>query len=366
MKKILITGGAGFIGSHTCLLLLEKGYKVHGLVRRSSSFNRWRIEHLIQDLATYGKKLFLHYSDLSDDASLRRIFSKTKPDEFYHLAGQSHVGISFEIPEVTTQEIANCTVKLLEICRDQLPPPRIYLACSSEIFGNSSDSAQNEESPLNPTSPYGVAKAFCLHTGHIYRESYQLFVCNGILYNHESPRRGENFVTQKIVQGMCKIKLKKQKRLYLGNLYSKRDWGHAKDYVEMQWLMLQQENPEDYVIASGEMKSVREFIEICAKELGWEKKEGGKAIIWEKSGLDEVGKRADTEEVVVRIDPRYFRPTEVEQLLGDSSKARNQLKWKPKITLYQLIAEMIEEDSNEAKKESLLKKKGFSIYGSKE
>ena len=197
---------------------MEKGYEVHGIVRRSSSFNRWRIEHLIQQPSIYGKSLFLHYADLGDDASLRRIFSKTKPNEFYHLAGQSHVGISFEIPEITTHEIANCTLKLLEICRDQEDPPKVYLACSSEIFGNSSDSSQNENSTLNPTSPYGVAKAFCMHTGHIYRESYQLFVCNGILYNHESPRRGENFVTQKIVRGAAAIAQGKLDILELGNL----------------------------------------------------------------------------------------------------------------------------------------------------
>ena len=243
MKKALITGITGQDGSYLADLLLEKGYEVHGIVRRSSSFNRWRIEHLIQDSAIYRKNLFLHYADLSDDASLRRILTQTKPDEFYHLAGQSHVGISFEIPEVTTQEIANCTLKLLEICRDQDDPPKVYLACSSEIFGNSSDSAQNENSPLNPTSPYGVAKAFCLHTGHIYRESYQLFVCNGILYNHESPRRGENFVTQKIVRGAASIAKGKSDFLELGNLEIERDWGYAPDYVLGMWLMLQQETP---------------------------------------------------------------------------------------------------------------------------
>ena len=261
MKKALLTGITGQDGSYLTDLLIEKGYEVHGIVRRSSSFNRWRIEHLIQNPEIYGKKLYLHYADLSDDASLRRIFSKTKPDEFYHLAGQSHVGISFEIPEVTTQEIANCTLKLLEICRDQDSPPKVYLACSSEIFGNSSDSAQNENSPLNPTSPYGVAKAFCLHTGHIYRESYQLFVCNGILYNHESPRRGENFVTQKIVQGATSIA--KGKFRYIGAWKSRyrTRLGICSRLCPGMWFMLQQETPSDYVLATGTTHKLSEFIE---------------------------------------------------------------------------------------------------------
>ena len=242
-------------------MLLEKGYEVNGIVRRSSSFNRWRIEHLIQDPNIYGKKLFLHYADLGDDASLRRIFSQTKPNEFYHLAGQSHVGISFEIPEITTHEIANCTLKLLEVCRDQANPPKVYLACSSEIFGNSSDSAQNENSSINPTSPYGVAKAFCFHSGHMYREAYRLFVCNGILYNHESPRRGENFVTQKIVRSAASIAKGKLSYLELGNIDIERDWGYAPDYVLGMWLMLQQETPSDYVLATGVTHKLSDFLE---------------------------------------------------------------------------------------------------------
>ena len=265
MKTALVTGITGQDGSYLTDLLLEKGYEVHGIVRRSSSFNRWRIEHLIQNPAIYGKKLFLHYADLSDDASLRRIFSKANADEFYHLAGQSHVGISFEIPEITTHEIANCTLKLLEICRDQVTPPRVYLACSSEIFGNSSDKAQNEKSPLNPTSPYGVAKAFCMHTGHIYRETYGLFVSNGILYNHESRRRGENFVTQKIVRGAASIALGKLDYLELGNLDIERDWGYAPDYVLGMWMMLQQKKPSDYVLATGKTHKLSEFLESAFK-----------------------------------------------------------------------------------------------------
>ena len=313
MKKALITGITGQDGSYLCELLLEKDYEVHGIVRRSSSFNRWRLEHLIQNPAVYGKKLFLHYADLSDDASLRRIFSKTSPDEFYHLAGQSHVGISFEIPEVTTQEIANCTLKLLEICRYQNKPPKIYLACSSEIFGNSQNSAQNENSPLNPTSPYGVAKAYCLHTGHIYRESYNLFVCNGILYNHESPRRGENFVTQKIVHGAAAIAQGKLDYIELGNLKIERDWGYAPDYVLGMWLMLQQGSPSDYVLSTGSTHKLSEFLETAFKYFDLEYQQ------------------------YVRINQKFIRPNEPQKLCGDSSKAHKILGWKPSLSFSELI-----------------------------
>jgi len=316
LKKALITGITGQDGSYLADLLLEKGYEVHGIVRRSSSFNRWRIEHLIQDTGIYGKKLFLHYADLSDDASLRRIFSKTKPYEFYHLAGQSHVGISFEVPEVTTQEIANCTLKILEICRDQDKPPKVYLACSSEIFGNSSDSAQNENSTLNPTSPYGVAKAFCLHTGHIYRESYNLFVCNGILYNHESPRRGENFVTQKIVRGAASVAQGKLDYIELGNLEIQRDWGYAPDYVLGMWLMLQQETASDYVLATGTTHKLSEFLETAFQyfDLDYQR--------------------------YIRVNQKFIRPNEPQRLCGDSSKAQNILNWKQSLNFNELIHEM--------------------------
>ena len=316
MKKALITGITGQDGSYLTELLLEKGYEVQGIVRRSSSFNRWRIEHLIQDPEIYGKKLFLHYADLSDDASLRRIFSKTKPDEFYHLAGQSHVGISFEIPEVTTQEIANCTLKLLEICRDQKNPPKVYLACSSEIFGNSTDTAQNENSPLNPTSPYGVAKAFCLQTGRIYRESYELFVCNGILYNHESPRRGENFVTQKIVRGAATIAKGKSDFLELGNLEIERDWGYAPDYVLGMWLMLQQERPSDYVLATGTTHKLSQFLEFAFHYFDLDYKK------------------------YVRVNKKFIRPNEPQKLCGDSTKAKKILNWKLSLSFKELIHEM--------------------------
>ena len=316
MKKALISGITGQDGSYLAELLIEKRYEVHGIVRRSSSFNRLRIEHLIQNPAVYGKKLFLHYADLSDDTSLRRIFSKTKPDEFYHLAGQSHVGISFKVPEVTTQEIANCTLKLLEICRDQDNPPKVYLACSSEIFGNSSDFAQNENSPLNPTSPYGVAKAFCLHIGHIYRDSYGLFLCNGILYNHESPRRGENFVTQKIVRGAASIAKGKSDSMELGNLDIERDWGYAPDYVCGMWLMLQQETPSDYILATGTTHKLFEFLEIAFQYFDLDYKK------------------------YVRINKQFIRPNEPQKLCGDSSKAQKFLNWKPSLSFTELILEM--------------------------
>ena len=318
MKKALITGITGQDGSYLTDLLLGKGYEVHGVVRRSSSFNRWRIEHLIQDLNIYGKKLFLYYSDLTDDASLRRIFSKTKPDEFYHLAGQSHVGISFEIPEVTTQEIANCTLKLLEICRGQENPPKVYLACSSEIYGHSSDSSQNESSPLNPISPYGVAKAFCLHTGQIYRTSYGLFVCNGILYNHESPRRGENFVTQKIVRGAASIAQGTLNHIELGNIEIERDWGYAPDYVLGIWLMLQQQVPSDYVLATGTTHKLSEFLETAFQYFDLDYKK------------------------YVRVNQKFIRPNEPKKLCGDSGKAQKILRWKPSLNFTELIHEMCE------------------------
>ena len=367
-KVALITGITGQDGSYLAELLLSKGYEVHGLKRRSSSFNTSRIDHLYQDPHEEDAKFILHYGDLVDSANIMKLIQNIQPDEIYNLGAQSHVAVSFETPEYTANCDALGILRILEAVKNLnlIKKTKIYQASTSELYGLVQDVPQKESTPFYPRSPYAVAKLYAYWIIVNYREAYDIFACNGILFNHESPRRGETFVTRKITRGLSRINYGLEKCIYMGNLDAQRDWGHAKDYVEMQWLMLQQEKPEDYVIASGEMKSVREFIEICAKELGWEKKEGGKAIIWEKSGLDEVGKRADSEEVVVRIDPRYFRPTEVEQLLGDPSKAKEKLNWKPKITLNQLVAEMIEEDSNEAKKESLLKKKGFSIYGSKE
>ena len=315
-KTAFITGITGQDGSYLAELLLEKGYQVHGVVRRSSSFNRWRIDHLIKDKAIYGKKLFLHYADLNDDASLRRIFKKVSPTEFYHLAGQSHVGLSFEIPELTTQEIANCTVKILEICRDQEKQPRIYLACSSEIFGDAQESLQNEESPFNPTSPYGAAKAFCFHMGRIFRQSYGLFICNGILYNHESPRRGENFVTQKIVRSAAEIAAGKKDSLELGNLEIERDWGHAKDYVEGMWLMLQHSEADDYVLATSETHSLKGFL----------------SLAFEYFELDYRD--------FVSINKRFVRPNEPRRLSGDPSKAKTILGWRTTFSFTEIIQEM--------------------------
>ena len=367
-KVALITGITGQDGSYLAELLLEKGYEVHGLKRRSSSFNTSRIDHLYQDPHERDAKFILHYGDLIDSTNIMNLIQKIQPDEIYNLGAQSHVAVSFETPEYTANCDALGILRILEAVRslNLEKKTKIYQASTSELYGLVQDVPQKESTPFYPRSPYAVAKLYAYWIIVNYREAYDIFACNGILFNHESPRRGETFVTRKITRGLSRVNYGLDKCIYMGNIDAKRDWGHAKDYVYMQWLMLQQEKPEDFVIASGQMKSVREFIELSARELGWNKEEGGKAIIWENSGLDEIGKRADTKEVVVKIDPRYFRPTEVEQLLGDASKARKELKWQPKISLNQLISEMIEQDLNEARKEYLLKSKGFSIYGSKE
>ena len=297
-------------------MLLEKGYEVHGLVRRSSSLNRRRIDHLVKDENIYGSSLILYYADLSDDSSLRRIFSKVEPDEVYNLAGQSHVALSFEIPELTTHEITNATLKLLEICRDQEKQPKVYLAGSSEIFGNALESIQSEETKLNPTSPYGVCKAFCVQMGRVYRSGYGMYVCNGILYNHESPRRGENFVTQKIVRGATAIAQGKADILELGNLEIERDWGYAPDYVLGMWKMLQQEQADDYVLATGRTHKLSDFLKLAFEyfELDYEK--------------------------YVRINPKFVRPNEPRRLCGDSSKAKKVFGWKPTISFDQMVHEM--------------------------
>ena len=297
-------------------MLLEKGYEVHGLVRRSSSLNRRRIDHLVKDENIYGSSLILYYADLSDDSSLRRIFSKVEPDEVYNLAGQSHVALSFEIPELTTHEITNATLKLLEICRDQEKQPKVYLAGSSEIFGNALESIQSEETKLNPTSPYGVCKAFCVQMGRVYRSGYGMYVCNGILYNHESPRRGENFVTQKIVRGASAIAQGKAEILELGNLEIERDWGYAPDYVLGMWKMLQQEQADDYVLATGRTHKLSDFLKLAFEyfELDYEK--------------------------YVRINPKFVRPNEPRRLCGDSSKAKKVFGWKPTISFDQMVHEM--------------------------
>ncbi|KGG09060.1 GDP-mannose 4,6-dehydratase [Prochlorococcus marinus] len=367
-KVALITGITGQDGSYLAEMLLDKGYIVHGLKRRSSSFNTSRIDYLYQDPHEKDARFFLHYGDLIDSSNIIKLIQKIQPDEIYNLGAQSHVAVSFETPEYTANCDALGILRILEAVKNLnlTKKTKIYQASTSELYGLVQEVPQKETTPFYPRSPYAVAKLYAYWIIVNYREAYDIFACNGILFNHESPRRGETFVTRKITRGLSRVNYGLEKCIYMGNLDAKRDWGHAKDYVYIQWLMLQQEKPEDFVIASGQMKSVREFIEMCALELGWNKENGEKGIIWKNSGLDEVGIRADTDDVVVRIDPRYFRPTEVEQLLGDASKARKKLGWEPKTSLNELISEMIKEDSKEAKKEYLLKSKGFSIHSAKE
>ena len=317
-KIALITGITGQDGSYLTELLLQKGYAVHGIVRRTSNLLRSRIEHLRRDEKIYGKNLFLHYGDLSDTTTLRRIFREVGPSELYHLAGQSHVGLSFELPESTCDEAGMATLRLLEIVRDQSPNVKFYHASTSEIFGNASESPQTEETPMRPTSPYGCAKAFATQLCRVYRQSYGMFVCNGILYNHESPRRGENFVTRKIARSAARISRGLDVDLVLGNLESKRDWGRAQDYVVAMWLMLQHEKPGDYVVATGEAHSVRDLVEAAFKvvDLPWKK--------------------------YVKHDPAFDRPIEPARLVGCADKIRKTLNWKPNGNFEQLVREMVE------------------------
>ena len=317
-KRALITGITGQDGSYLTELLLEKGYAVHGVVRRTSNLLRSRIEHLRADESIYGSRLFLHYGDLSDGTTLRRIFAQVQPAEVYHLAGHSHVGLSVEIPESTCEEVAMATLRLLEISRDQPQPVRFYHASSSEIFGEASEAPQTEETPLRPASPYGCAKAFATQLARVYRQAYGLFVCNGILYNHESPRRGENFVTRKIARAAARISRGLDDELVLGTISARRDWGHAQDYVEAMWLMLQHSQPDDYVVATGETHSVQEFVE-CAfavVDLPWEK--------------------------YVTRNPALERPAEPARLVGSSEKIRRTLRWKPRASFADLVREMVE------------------------
>ena len=362
-KTALITGITGQDGSYLAELLLEKGYKVHGIKRRASSFNTSRIDHLFQDPHEMGEQgqppmLTLHYGDLTDSTNLIRIIQQVQPDEIYNLGAQSHVAVSFESPEYTANSDALGTLRILEAVRllGLTHKTRIYQASTSELYGLVQEIPQKESTPFYPRSPYGVAKLYAYWITVNYREAYGMYACNGILFNHESPRRGETFVTRKITRGLARIDAGLDDCLYLGNLDSLRDWGHARDYVEMQWRMLQQEGPpEDFVIATGRQESVRRFIELAAAELGWG------MIEWSGEGLEETGKRGDTGDVVVRIDPRYFRPSEVETLLGDSSKARKKLGWSSSTSLEELVAEMVSADKLEAEKEALLKRKGFKL-----
>ena len=365
-KKALITGINGQDGSYLAEFLLEKNYEVHGIKRRSSLFNTQRIDHLYQDPHDNNQAFILHYGDLTDSCNIIKIIQEVQPDEIYNLGAQSHVAVSFESPEYTANCDAIGTLRIFEAIKllNLQEKTRIYQASTSELFGKVQEIPQKETTSFYPRSPYAVAKMYAYWITVNYREAYGMYACNGILFNHESSRRGETFVTRKITRGLSRIDEGLEKCLYMGNIDSLRDWGHARDYVEMQWLMLQQEKPEDFVIATGRQESVRRFIELSAIELGWDKDQKGVPIKWENKGVDEIGIRSDTGQVVIRIDHRYFRPTEVETLLGDPSKAKEKLGWIPKISLEELVKEMVKFDKDEAKKEALLKKQGFDVFGS--
>ena len=344
-KTALITGITGQDGSYLAEFLLKKNYIVHGLKRRSSNFNTQRIDHIFQDPHENGNNFFLHYGDLTDSTNLIRLINEIKPDEIYNLAAQSHVAVSFETPEYTANCDALGTLRILEAVRilNLVETTKIYQASTSELYGLIQESPQSESTPFYPRSPYAVAKLYAYWITVNYREAYKMFACNGILFNHESPRRGETFVTRKITRGLARIDAGLDNLIFVGNLDSLRDWGHAKDFVEMQWLMLQQDEPEDYVIATGKQISVRQFISIASEAIGW----GG--ILWEGKGLDEIGRRKDNGKVVIKVDSRYFRPTEVDNLLGNSDKAKKKLGWEPKTDIKQLIYEMIQNDVQETK-----------------
>ncbi len=344
-KTALITGITGQDGSYLAEFLLKKNYIVHGLKRRSSNFNTQRIDHIFQDPHENGNNFFLHYGDLTDSTNLIRLINEIKPDEIYNLAAQSHVAVSFETPEYTANCDALGTLRILEAVRilNLVETTKIYQASTSELYGLIQESPQSELTPFYPRSPYAVAKLYAYWITVNYREAYKMYACNGILFNHESPRRGETFVTRKITRGLARIDAGLENLIFVGNLDSLRDWGHAKDFVEMQWLMLQQEEPEDYVIATGKQISVRQFISIASEAIGW----GG--ISWEGKGLEEIGRRKDNGKVVIKVDSRYFRPTEVDNLLGNSEKAKKKLGWEPKTNIKQLIYEMIENDVEETK-----------------
>ena len=339
MKKTLITGITGQDGSYLAEFLLKKGYEVHGMIRRSSSINTWRINHLYRNKNVMDKKLFLHYGDITDTTSLISLIKRIKPDEIYNLAAQSHVKISFEIPEITANIDAVGTLKIIETIRELglTKKTKFYQASSSELYGKVVATPQNENTPFYPRSPYGVAKLYGFWIIKNYREAYNIFACNGILFNHESERRGFNFVSRKITLGLSRIKLGYQKVLELGNLDSKRDWGYAKEYVEAMWLMLQSKKPKDYVIATGETHSVREFVELCSKELGFE-------IEWKGKGINEIGIDKKNKKTIIKINPRYFRPTEVDLLLGDSTLAKKDLGWEAKTKFKNLVKIMIKAD----------------------
>ena len=348
-KVALITGITGQDGSYLAELLLEKNYIVHGIKRRSSSLNTDRIDHLYIDPHIPNSSFFLHYGDLTDSTNILKVIKEVEPDEIYNLGAQSHVAVSFESPEYTANSDALGTLRVLEAVKilGLENKTRIYQASTSELYGLVQETPQTESTPFYPRSPYAVSKLYAYWITVNYREAYGIYACNGILFNHESPRRGETFVTRKITRGLSRIDQGLDNCLYLGNLDSLRDWGHARDYVEMQWRMLQQDKPSDYVIATGRQESVRKFIELSANVLGW------RSIIWEGSGLEEVGRREDTGKIVVRIDQNYFRPSEVETLLGDPTKAARELGWEAQTSLEDLVKEMILNDLKIAKNEIL-------------
>lgn len=352
-KKALITGVTGQDGAYLAEFLLGKGYQVHGIKRRSSLFNTDRIDHLYQDPHVDNRNFILHYGDMTDSSSLVRIVQQVQPDEIYNLAAQSHVAVSFEEPEYTANSDALGVLRLLEAIRilGLEKKTRFYQASTSELYGLVREVPQRETTPFYPRSPYAVAKLYGYWIVVNYREAYGMYACNGILFNHESPQRGETFVTRKITRALARIKLGLQDCLYLGNLDARRDWGHARDYVEMQWLMLQQDDPQDFVIATGVQYSVRDFVDAAARELGI-------AVRWQGQGIDEKGYDAHGH-CIVAVDPRYFRPTEVETLLGDPTKAREKLGWVPRTTFEELVAEMVREDLKSAERDELVKRHGF-------
>jgi GDPmannose 4,6-dehydratase len=371
-KKALITGITGQDGAYLAEFLLDKGYEVHGIKRRTSMFNTERIDHLYQDPHVTERNFILHHGDMTDSSSLMHIMAKVRPDELYNLAAQSHVAVSFEEPEYTADSDGLGTLRLLEAIRilGLTDKTKFYQASTSELYGKVQEVPQTEKTPFYPRSPYAVAKLYSYWIVVNYREAYNIFACNGILFNHESPVRGETFVTRKITRALARIALGLQECTYLGNLNARRDWGHARDYVEMQWLMLQQDKPDDFVIASGAQHSVREFVERASAELGIH-------LRWEGEGVDEIGivdsirykgtesqrhKVLKEEQVIIRVDPRYFRPTEVESLLGDASKAKRELGWKPKISFGELVREMVLADLEVAKRDTLVEKHGFKSF----
>lgn len=363
-KKALITGVTGQDGSYLAEFLLEKGYEVHGIKRRSSSFNTGRVDHIYEDPHENDPKFILHYGDLTDTSNITRIVQEVRPDEIYNLGAQSHVAVSFETPEYTSEVDALGTLRLLEAIRllGLEKQTKFYQASSSELFGKVQETPQKESTPFYPRSPYAVAKLYAYWMVVNYREAYGIYACNGILFNHESPRRGETFVTRKVTRGLANISVGLEDCLYMGNLDALRDWGHAKDYVEMQWLMLQRETPEDFVISTGVQHSVRDFISWSAEELGI-------ALTFEGEGEQEVGLVSDIDpslegilkkdDVIIRVDPRYFRPTEVSSLLGDSSKAKKELGWVPKVDCRTLCKEMVQEDLKHAKRAAFLSSNGY-------